>query len=82
MAVTAGDKKRLDELYSTVMRALGEKRGRPTGVKTVQTKLLLPESVYEDLKRAAEASHQSMSRVVAESLVARLRAPRRKAAVK
>lgn len=80
VAITAGDKKRLDQLYSTVMKALGQKRGRPVGVKTVQTKLRLPEPVYEDLKQAADESHKSMSHIVAECLVARLRAPRRKTA--
>jgi len=80
VAITAGDKKRLDQLYSTVMKVLGRKRGRPVGVKTVQTKLRLPEPVYEDLKKAADESHQSMSHVVAECLVARLRAPRRRTA--
>ena len=80
VAITAGDKKRLDQLYATVMKVLGRRRGRPAGVKTVQTKLRLPEPVYEDLKKAADESHQSMSRVVAECLVARLRAPRRKTA--
>src|SRR5947209_5079554 len=69
LAVAPGDKKRLDQLYTTVMKALGERRGRPAGVKTVQTKLWLPEPVYEDLKRAAEESHSTMSKVVAESLV-------------
>lgn len=82
VAITTGDKKRLDQLYSTVMRVLGQKRGRPAGVKTVQTKLRLPEPVYEDLKKAADESHRSMSHVVAECLVARLRAPRRRAAAK
>ena len=67
-------------MYSTVMKALGQKRGRPTGVKTVQTKLRLLEPVYEDLRRAADESHKSMSHIVAECLVARLRAPRRKTA--
>ena len=80
VAITVGDKKRLDQLYSTVMKALGQRRGRPAGVKTVQTKLRLPEPVYEDLKKAADESHQSMSSIVAECLVARLRAPRRKRA--
>ena len=80
VAIRAGDKKRLDQLYATVMKVLGQKRGRPPGVKTVQTKLRLPETVYEDLKKAADESQQSMSRVVAECLVARLRAPRRKTA--
>lgn len=80
VAITAGDKKRLDQLYSTVMKALGQRRGRPSGVKTVQTKLRLPEPVYEDLKKAADESHRSMSHIVAECLVARLRAPRKKTA--
>jgi hypothetical protein len=80
VAITAGDKKRLDQLYSAVMKVLGQKRGRPAGVKTIQTKLRLPEPVYEDLKKAADESHRSMSNIVAECLVARLRAPRRKRA--
>ncbi len=80
MAITAGDKKRLDQLYSTVMKVLGQRRGRPAGVKTVQTKLRLPATVYEDLKMAADASHKTMSHIVAESLVARLRSPKRKTA--
>lgn len=80
VAITAGDKRRLDQLYSTVMKVLGRRRGRPAGVKTVQTKLRLPEPVYEDLKKAADQSHRSMSHVVAECLVAQLRAPRRKTA--
>ncbi len=80
VAITAGDKKRLDQLYSTVMKVLGQKRGRPPGVKTVQTKLRLPEPVYEDLKKAADESQQSMSHVVAECLVARFRGPKRKTA--
>jgi hypothetical protein len=79
VAITAGDKKRLDQLYSVVMKVLGRKRGRPPGVKTVQTKVRLPEPVFADLKKAADESHQSMSHVVAECLVARLRAPKRTA---
>ncbi len=73
LTLASGDKKRLDQLYATVMRALGERRGRPAGVKTVQTKLWLPEPVYEDLKQAAEESRSTMSRVVAECIVSRLR---------
>ena len=80
LTVAPGDKKRLDQLYATVMKVLGSRRGRPAGVKTVQTKLWLPEPVYEDLKRAAEESHSTMSKVVAESLVSRLRLPRSKTA--
>jgi len=62
------------------MKVLGRKRGRLAGVKTIQTKLRLPEPVYEELKKAADESHQSMSNIVAEWLVARLRAPRKKRA--
>ena len=61
-----GDRRRLDEAYSAVMKVVGEKRGRPRGVKTVQTKLLLPEPAYRSLKRAAAASHSTMSKLVAE----------------
>ena len=80
LTLVPGDKKRLDQLYATVMKVLGERRGRPAGVKTVQTKLRLPEPVYEDLKKAAEGSHSTMSRVVAECIVSRLRLPRRRTA--
>ena len=76
LTVAPGDKKRLDQLYATVMKVVGSRRGRPAGVKTVQTKLWLPEPVYEGLKRAAEESHSTMSKVVTESLVSRLRLPR------
>ena len=80
LTITPGGKKRLDQLYATVMKVLGERRGRPAGVKTVQTKLWLPQPVYEDLKKAAEESHSTMSKVVAECLVSRLRLPRSKTA--
>ena len=80
LAITAGDKRRLDQLYATVTKALGERRGRPAGVKTVQTKVWLPEPVYEDLKKAAAASRSTMSQVVTESLVSRLRLTRKKRA--
>lgn len=66
IAVTAGDRKRLDDAYRAVMKVLGEKRGRPQGVKTVQTKLYLPEPIYLTLKRAAAASNATMSGLVAE----------------
>lgn len=66
LALTPGDRRRLDEAYSAVMRIVGEKRGRPRGVKTVQTKLLLPEPVYRSLKRAAAASHSTMSSLVTQ----------------
>ncbi len=74
VAVTLGDRKRLDELYRAVMRALGKKRGRKAGAKTVQTKLHLPKSVYAGLKRLAEESQTSMSVVAADSIRARLEA--------
>lgn len=74
VAVTMGDRKRLDQLYRAVMRALGTKRGRPAGAKTVQTKLHLPKSVYVGLKQLAEESQTTMSAVVADSLKAQLEA--------
>lgn len=66
LTVTAGDRKRLDEAYQAIMKALGEKRGRPRGVKKVQTKLMLPEPAYLALKRAAAASNGTMSSVVTQ----------------
>jgi hypothetical protein len=68
VSLVAGDRKRLDEAYRAVMEVLGEKRGRPTGEKTVQAKLLLPVEVYSALKKAAQASNVSMSRMAAETL--------------
>ena len=41
LTVTAGDRKRLDQAYEAIMEALGERRGRPRGVRKVQTKLML-----------------------------------------
>ena len=70
ITLTAGDRKRLDELYRAIMKLLGEKRGRPRGIETVQTKLHLPKSIYSALKKAAEDSHATMSSVVTESLLA------------
>jgi hypothetical protein len=66
LSVTPGDRQRLDHAYRAIMKVLGEKRGRPRGVKTVQTKLLLPEPAYRALKRAAAASHSTMSGLVAQ----------------
>lgn len=66
LTVTAGDRKRLDETYQAIMKALGEKRGRPRGVKKVQTKLMLPEPAYLALKRAAAASNETMSSLVTQ----------------
>ena len=78
LAIEPGDKRRLDRLYATVMTVLGERKGRRAGVKTIQTKLRLPQSVYEDLKKAAANSRSTMSKVVSECLVSRLRLPRGK----
>jgi hypothetical protein len=43
LTVTTGDRKRLDQAYEAIMDAVGERRGRPRGIKKVQTKLMLPE---------------------------------------
>lgn len=66
LSVTPGDRQRLDDAYRAIMKVLGEKRGRPRGVKTVQTKLLLPEPAYRALKRAAARSNSTMSGLVAQ----------------
>jgi len=61
-----GDRQRLDKAYDEIMKVLGEKRGRPRGVRKIQTKLNLPEPAYRSLKRAAAKSHSTMSDLVAE----------------
>lgn len=33
ISLAAGDRRRLDEAYDAIMKAVGEKRGRPRGVK-------------------------------------------------
>ena len=66
VAITAVDRMRLDQAYEAIMDAVGERRGRPRGIKKVQTKLMLPESAYLALKRAAAASHETMSGLVAQ----------------
>lgn len=66
VSVAPGDRQRLDDAYRAIMKVLGEKRGRPRGVKTVQTKLMLPEPAYRALKRAAAASNSTMSSLVAQ----------------
>jgi len=66
LTLTPGDRHRLDQTYSAIMKVVGETRGRPRGVKTVQTKLLLPEPVYRSLKRAAAASNSTMSGLVTQ----------------
>jgi hypothetical protein len=71
LGVLPGERERLDEMYRTVMRVLGERRGRRPGARTVQTKLRLPEDAYAALKRAAKRSRSTMSRIVADTILAR-----------
>ena len=66
LGVAAGERKLLDDIYLAIMHVLGIRRGRRTGVKTVQTKLRLPEPVYLALKNKAAKSKASLSAVVAE----------------
>ena len=66
LGVAAGERKKLDDVYRAVMRVLGVKRGRRPGVKTVQTKLRLPEPVYLALKNEAAKSNATLSAVVAD----------------
>ena len=67
------NRKQIEKVHRAVMKYLGEKRGRPTGVQTVQTKLRLPKPVYAALKKAARDSRETMSHVVADSLLAQFR---------
>jgi hypothetical protein len=64
LALSPGVRKQFDEAYAAVMRILGEKRGRPRGVRKVQAKLRLNEDVYRALKATADKSHKSLSNVV------------------
>jgi hypothetical protein len=73
LAVTLGDRKRFDQAYRAVTKVLGERRGRPSGEKTVQAKLHLPANVFKALKKTAEEKHLTMSSVVADSLRRSLR---------
>jgi hypothetical protein len=66
LSFAAGERKVLDDVYKTIMRALGERRGRRPGPKTVQAKLRLPEPVYSALKKAAEESNVTLSKLVAD----------------
>jgi hypothetical protein len=77
VTLTPDNRKQLDKVYRAVMKCLGEERGRPRGVETVQTKLRLPKPIYSALRKAAVDSDQTMSSVVAESLVARFERRRR-----
>ncbi len=79
LTLTTANRKQLDKVYRAVMKCLGEKRGRPSGVETVQTKLHLPKPIYSALKKTAEDSHETMSSVVAESLLAQFGRRRREA---
>lgn len=71
--LATGERKVLDDVYKIIMKALGEKRGRRPGPKTVQTKLRLPEPVYAALKKAAEESNVTLSRFVAALAAKELR---------
>jgi len=70
VTLTPENRKQVDKVYRAVTRCLGEKRGRPIGAETVQTKLHLLKPVYSALKKAAEDSGETMSCVVTESLLA------------
>src|SRR5215471_20910388 len=73
LTLTPENRKQIEKVHRAVMKYLGEKRGRPTGVQTVQTKLRLPKPVYAALKKAARDSRETMSHVVADSLLAQFR---------
>lgn len=72
ISLAAGERGLFESAYSAVMRALGERRGRPRGERTVQAKLRLHEPVYKALKRAAQRSQTTLSGVV-EDLAHRAR---------
>ena len=72
LALGPCDRKHLNDAYAAVMRVLGEKRGRPVGVRKVQAKLRLNANVYKALKKTADKSHKSVSSVV-EDLAYRAR---------
>ena len=80
LGLAAGERKVFDEVYRAVMGVLGVKRGRRPGVKTVQTKLRLPEPVYLALKNEAARSKASLSAVVSELARRELQAASRKSA--
>ena len=80
LGVAAGERKLLDDVYLAIMQVLGIKRGRRRGLKTVQTKLRLPEPVYLALKNRAAKSKASLSAVVAEFARRGLEAASRKSA--
>ena len=73
LTLTPENRKQIDRVHRAVMKYLGEKRGRPNGVETVQTKLHLPKPIYAALKKAAQDSRETMSNIVADSLLVQLR---------
>jgi hypothetical protein len=73
VTLTPQNRKQIDKVYRAVMKSLGENRGRPSGVETIQTKLRLPKPIYVALKKTAADSRETMSQVVAESLLAQFR---------
>lgn len=72
LALVSGDRKRLDEAYRELMKAIGEHRGRPRGPETVQAKLRLRADVYKKLKQVAKARNTTMSEIVTESVLANI----------
>jgi hypothetical protein len=73
VTLTPQNRKQIDKVYRAVMKYLGENRGRPSGVETIQTKLRLPKPIYAALKKTAADSRETMSQVVTESLAAQFR---------
>lgn len=73
LTLTPENRKQVETVHKAIMKYLGERRGRPNGVETVQTKLRLPKPVYAALKKVAAESRETMSNVVAESLLARFK---------
>lgn len=70
--LATGERARFEEAYAAVMQALGQRRGRPRGQRTVQAKLRLHEPVYRALRLAARRSRTTLSSVV-EDLAQRAR---------
>lgn len=67
LSILPGDRKKLDNFYRDLLQVIGgNRRGRPLGEPTVQTKLNLPKSIYNALKSVSQKSGKSMSQLVAE----------------
>lgn len=64
MRVKPGQKAVLDEVYTLITTAIGQRRGRKRGEKKVQVKLRLSEQVRDKVKAAADRSHSSLSDVI------------------